>query len=51
MAVHLVRRFRGRRDRAVVPAGTEMHTGAFVALRDAILAEHTRRTGEYQLAA
>lgn len=31
-------------------AVTEMHTQEFVVLRDAVLAEHHRRTGEQQLA-
>jgi len=30
---------------------TDMHTGEFAALRDAVMAEHHRRTGEPQLAA
>jgi PQ loop repeat len=50
MAVHLVRRYREGDDQTVVPAVTDMHTGEFVALRDAVLAEHHRRTGDYQLA-
>ena len=28
-----------------------MHTGEFAALRDAVIAEHQRRTGDLQLAA
>ncbi|HTU96720.1 MAG TPA: hypothetical protein VMF14_12825 [Solirubrobacteraceae bacterium] len=30
---------------------TDMHTSEFVALRDAVIAEHHRRTGDLQLAA
>jgi hypothetical protein len=30
---------------------TDMHTGEFVALRDAVIAEHQRRSGELRLAA
>jgi hypothetical protein len=29
---------------------TDMHTGEFAALRDAVVAEHHRRTGALQLA-
>lgn len=44
-AVYLVRRYRARTGR-VTPAVTDLHTGEFVALRDAVLAEHHRRTAE-----
>lgn len=30
---------------------TDMHTGEFAARRDAVIAEHQRRTGDLQLAA
>lgn len=52
-AIVLVRQFRSpaQEPPAVAAAVTEMHTQEFVVLRDAVLAEHHRRTGELQLAA
>ena len=57
IAVGLVRRYR-RRNRATTATATpvhgvvaELHTQEFVVLGEAVLAEHTRRTGEIVLAA
>ena len=56
-AMFLVSRFpaepgRGRgRGRPVDALVTDMHTGEFAALRDAVIAEHHRRTGDLQLVA
>jgi hypothetical protein len=57
-AVFLVWRFPTEADHEHEPAGapvdalvTDMHTGEFVALRDAVLAEHHRRTSDLRLAA
>lgn len=57
IAVGLVRRYRGcdvTAPAAAAPvrgAVAELHTQEFVVLRAAVLAEHTRRTGEIVLAA
>jgi hypothetical protein len=51
IALYLVRRY--RKQDAAQPAPsvvTDLHTQEFVALREAVLAEHHRRTGEWQLA-
>ena len=48
-AVYLVRRFR-RRAQPPADAVTDMHTHEFEILRDAVLIEHHRRTGERELA-
>lgn len=51
-AVFLVWRYPAEPRRAPVDAlVTDMHTGEFAALRDAVIAEHQRRTGDLQLAA
>jgi hypothetical protein len=36
---------------AVMIGVTDMHTGEFAALRDAVIAEHQRRTGDLQVIA
>jgi uncharacterized membrane protein YccC len=46
-AVYLVRRFRARPSE---PTVSDMHTQEFAVLREAVLHEHHRRTGEQQLA-
>jgi hypothetical protein len=48
-AVYLVRRFR-RREEPAAEAVTELHTQEFEILRDAVLIEHHRRTGQRELA-
>jgi hypothetical protein len=56
LAVHLVRRYRDPEPTgAILPAVdpdvvADMHTQEFVVLREAVLAEHHRRTGEPVLA-
>jgi hypothetical protein len=51
-AVLLVLRYRADDEPAPVDAIVgDMHTQEFVALREAVIAEHQRRTGELQLAA
>jgi hypothetical protein len=53
-AVFLVWRFPGEHEPALAPVDelvTDMHTGEFVALREAVLAEHHRRTADRQLVA
>jgi hypothetical protein len=51
-AVFLAWRFPADTEPGAVDATvTDMHTGAFAALRDAVIAEHHRRTGDLQLAA
>jgi uncharacterized membrane protein YccC len=48
-AVYLVRRFRPREEPAVDTV-TDLRTQEFEILRDAVLTEHHRRTGERELA-
>jgi len=48
-AVYLVRRFR-RREEPATEAVTDLRTQEFEILRDAVLIEHHRRTGERELA-
>jgi uncharacterized membrane protein YccC len=48
-AVYLVRRFRPREEPAT-EAVTDLRTQEFEILRDAVLVEHHRRTGERELA-
>ena len=48
-AVYLVRRFR-RRDEPATDTVTDLRTQEFEILRDAVLIEHHRRTGERELA-
>lgn len=48
-AVYLVRRFR-RRGEPATGTVTDLHTQEFEILRDAVLIEHHRRTGERELA-
>jgi uncharacterized membrane protein YccC len=48
-AVYLVRRFR-RREEPAPDTVTDLHTQEFEILRDAVLIEHHRRTGERELA-
>jgi uncharacterized membrane protein YccC len=48
-AVYLVRRFRRREDPAADTV-TDLRTQEFEILRDAVLIEHHRRTGERELA-
>jgi hypothetical protein len=48
-AVYLVRRFRLRGEPALDTV-TDLHTQEFEILRDAVLIEHHRRTGERELA-
>lgn len=51
-AVLLVWRYPREPEAAPVePIVTHMHTQEFVALREAVIAEHERRTGDLQLAA
>ena len=47
-AVYLVRRFR-RREEPATEAVTDLRTQEFEILRDAVLIEHHRRTGEREL--
>jgi uncharacterized membrane protein YccC len=48
-AVYLVRRFR-RREEPAAETVTDLRTQEFEILRDAVLIEHHRRTGERELA-
>jgi uncharacterized membrane protein YccC len=48
-AVYLVRRFR-RREEPAADTVIDLHTQEFEILRDAVLVEHHRRTGERELA-
>jgi uncharacterized membrane protein YccC len=48
-AVYLVRRFR-RREEQAADTVTDLRTQEFEILRDAVLIEHHRRTGERELA-
>lgn len=51
-AVFLAWRFHGEPEQAPVDElVTDMHTGEFAALRDAVIAEHHRRSSDVQLAA
>ncbi len=43
--------WRYRREPESAPIVTDMHTHEFVALHEAVIAEHARRTGDLQLAA
>jgi uncharacterized membrane protein YccC len=49
-AVYLVRHFRRRDAEPAVEAVTDLRTQEFETLRDAVLIEHHRRTGERELA-
>jgi hypothetical protein len=49
-AVYLVRRFRRGVTEPAAEAVTDLHTQEFEILRDAVLIEHHRRTGERELA-
>jgi uncharacterized membrane protein YccC len=49
-AVYLVRRFRRRPAEPQAEAVTDLRTQEFEVLRDAVLVEHHRRTGERELA-
>ena len=49
-AVYLVRRFRRRATEPAAEAVIDLRTQEFETLRDAVLIEHHRRTGERELA-
>lgn len=48
--MYLVRRFRRGVTEPAAEAVTDLHTQEFEILRDAVLIEHHRRTGERELA-